>query len=172
MFAASGASSSFYVGWGGWTSEDGTEAPDRVKVVASEKSPRAGQSAELTIVPPYDGQAQVVVASDRVLSVQNVGVVAKGTRITLPVTAEWGEGAYVMVTVYSGRDPVLNAKPRRAVGIAHVPVDMASRTYKVTLDAPDVARPRTDQTVDVRIEGGPKEQVYLTRPPWTKASCN
>lgn len=161
-FAASGASSSFYVGWGGWTSEDGTEAPDRVKVVASEKSPRAGQSAELTIVPPYDGQAQVVVATDRVLSVQNVGVVAKGTRITLPVTAEWGEGAYVMVTVYSGRDPVLNAKPRRAVGIAHVPVDMASRTYKVTLDTPDVARPRTDQTVDVRIEGGPKEQVYLT----------
>jgi uncharacterized protein YfaS (alpha-2-macroglobulin family) len=135
-FAASGASSSFYVGWGGWTSEDGTEAPDRVKVVASEKSPKAGQSAELTIVPPYDGQAQVVVATDRVLSVQNVGVVAKGTRITLPVTAEWGEGAYVMVTVYSGRDPVLNAKPRRAVGIAHVPVDMASRTFKVTLDAP------------------------------------
>ncbi|MBA4338592.1 MAG: alpha-2-macroglobulin [Hyphomonas sp.] len=161
-FAASGASSSFYVGWGGWTSEDGTEAPDRVKVVASEKSPKAGQSAELTIVPPYDGQAQVVVATDRVLSVQNVGVVAKGTKITLPVTAEWGEGAYVMVTVYSGRDPVLNAKPRRAVGIAHVPVDMASRTFKVTLDAPDVARPRTDQTVDVKIEGGPKEQVYLT----------
>ncbi len=161
-FAASGASTSFYVGWGGWTSEDGTEAPDRVKVVAAEKSPKAGQNAELTIVPPYDGQAQVVVATDKVLSVQNVPVFAKGTKISLPVTAEWGEGAYVMVTVYSGRDPLLNAKPRRAVGVAHVPVDMASRTFKVTLEAPDIARPRTDQSVDVRIEGGPKEPVYLT----------
>ena len=160
--ASTGASTSFYVGWGGWTSEDGTEAPDRVKVVAAEKSPKAGQNAELTIVPPYDGQAQVVVATDKVLSVQNIPVFAKGTRITLPVTAEWGEGAYVMVTVYSGRDPLLNAKPRRAVGVAHVPVDMASRTFNVTLTAPDVARPKTDQTVDVRIEGGPKEPVYLT----------
>ncbi|MDP3459705.1 MAG: MG2 domain-containing protein, partial [Hyphomonas sp.] len=161
-FAASGASTSFYVGWGGWTSEDGTEAPDRVKVVAAEKSPKAGQNAELTIVAPYDGQAQVVVATDRVLSVQNLAVSAKGTKVTLPVTAEWGEGAYVMVTVYSGRDPVLNAKPRRAVGVAHIPVDMDARTFKVTLDAPDVARPLTNQSVDVRIEGGPKEQVYLT----------
>lgn len=161
-YASSGASTSFYVGWGGWTSEDGTEAPDRVKVVASEKSPKVGQSAELTIVPPYDGQAQVVVATDRVLSVQNLSVTAKGTKITLPVTAEWGEGAYVMVTVYSGRDPVLNAKPRRAVGVAHVPVDMASRTFKVAIAAPDVARPLTEQSVDVTITGGPKEQVYLT----------
>ncbi len=161
-FAASGASTSFYVGWGGWTSEDGTEAPDRVKVVAAEKSPRAGQNAELTIVAPYDGQAQVVVATDRVLSVQNLAVSAKGTKVSLPVTAEWGEGAYVMVTVYSGRDPLLNAKPRRAVGVAHVPVDMDARTFTVTLEAPDVARPLTNQSVDVKIEGGPKEQVYLT----------
>lgn len=160
--ASTGASTSFYVGWGGWTSQDGTEAPDRVKVVASEKSPKAGQNAELTIVAPYDGQAQVVVATDRVLSVQNLAVSSKGTKITLPVTAEWGEGAYVMVTVYSGRDPVLNAKPRRAVGVAHVPVDMDSRTFKVALTAPDVARPRTEQSVEVKIEGGPKEPVYLT----------
>ncbi|MEQ9504646.1 MAG: alpha-2-macroglobulin [Hyphomonas sp.] len=161
-FASSGASTSFYVGWGGWTSEDGTEAPDRVKVVVSEKEPRAGQNAELTIVPPYDGQAQVVVATDRVLSVQNLSVSSKGTKITLPVTAEWGEGAYVMVTVYSGRDPILNAKPRRAVGVAHVPVDMDSRTFKVTLDAPEIARPKTQMSVDVKVEGGPKEKVYLT----------
>ncbi|MBI1398610.1 alpha-2-macroglobulin [Hyphomonas sp.] len=157
-----GASTTFYVGWGGWTSEDGTEAPDRVKVIASETSPKAGQNAELTIVAPYDGQAQVVVATDRVLTVQNLAVSEKGTRITLPVTADWGEGAYVMVTVYSGRDPALRAKPRRAVGVAHVPVDMDSRTFNVSMTAPEVARPLTEQIVEVKIEGGPKEPVYLT----------
>lgn len=160
--AGVGASTSFYVGWGGWTSEDGTEAPDRVKVTAPSAAPKPGQNAEITIAAPYDGQAQVVVATDRVLSVQNLSVSAKGAKLVLPVTAEWGEGAYVMVTVYSGRDPILRAKPRRAVGIAHVPVDMSSRTFNVTLDAPDIARPKTQQSVDVRIEGGPREQVYLT----------
>lgn len=160
--ASIGASTSFYVGWGGWASADGTEAPDRVKVVAAEKTPKVGQNAELTILPPYDGQAQVVVATDRVLSVQNLSVSASGTRITLPVTEEWGEGAYVMVTVYSGRDPVLRAKPRRAVGIAHVPVDMATRTFALTINSPDLARPRGEQMVEVDIKGGPREPVFLT----------
>lgn len=160
--AGSSASMSFYVGWGGWTSEDGTEAPDRVKVAAAATSPKPGQNAEITIVAPYDGQAQVVVATDRILSVQNLAVSAKGSKVTLPVTADWGEGAYVMVSVYSGRDPSLQAKPRRAVGVVHVPVDMAARTFKVTLDAPDIARPKTQQSVDVRIEGGPREPVFIT----------
>ncbi|MFN7054395.1 alpha-2-macroglobulin family protein [Hyphomonas sp.] len=152
----------FNVGWGGFTTADGTEAPDRVRIVAAERTPRVGQQAELTVLPPYDGQAQVVVATDRVLSVQNLAVSTSGTRITLPVTEEWGEGAYVMVTVYSGRDPVLRAKPRRAVGVAHVPVDMAARTFALSIDAPDVARPRTRQMVEVKIDGGPREPVFLT----------
>lgn len=160
--AAVGTSMPFYVGWGGWAGADGSEAPDRVKVVAAERTPRVGQNAELTILPPYDGQAQVVVATDRVLSVQNLTVSASGTRITLPVTEEWGEGAYVMVNVYSGRDPVLRAKPRRAVGIAHVPVDMGARTFALQIDAPDVARPRGEQGIEVSISGGPREPVFLT----------
>lgn len=157
-----GVSMGFQVGWGGFTTADGTEAPDRVQVTAPERTPRIGQQAELTVMPPYDGHAQVVVATDRILSVQNLTVSASGTRITLPVTEEWGEGAYVMVTVYSGRDPVLRAKPRRAVGVAHVPVDMGARTFALTIDAPDVARPGTTQTLEVKIDGGPREPVFLT----------
>ncbi len=157
-----GVSMGFLVGWGGFTTADGTEAPDRVQVTAPERTPRIGQQAELTVMPPYDGNAQVVVATDRILSVQNLNVSASGTRITLPVTEEWGEGAYVMVTVYSGRDPVLRAKPRRAVGVAHVPVDMSSRTFGLSIEAPDIARPGTTQTLEVKIDGGPREPVFLT----------
>ncbi len=156
------SSLSFFAGWGGWTTEDGTEAPDRVKVVVPEGSLKPGASAPLTLVAPYDGKAQIVVATDRVLSVQNATVSAKGTRINLPVSAEWGEGAYVMVTVFSGRDPALRAKPRRAVGVAYVPVDMGGRTFKVGLTAPEIVRPRTKQKVEVTIEGGPREDVFLT----------
>ena len=156
------ASDDFYVGWGGRVSDDGVEAPDRVRVMGPEKSPTPGQTAEITIVPPYDGQAQIVVATDRVLSVQNLNVTAGGTRVSLPVTDAWGEGAYVMVNVYTERDPVLQAKPRRAVGVAHVPVNMESRTFSLTIDAPKVARPRGEQVIEVDFGGGPREPVFLT----------
>ena len=117
---------------------------------------------EITIVPPYDGQAQIVVATDRVLSVQNLNVTAGGTRVSLPVTDAWGEGAYVMVNVYSERDPILDAKPRRAVGVGYVPVDMSGRTYDVAIDAPDMTRPRREQMVEVTVEGGPGERAFVT----------
>lgn len=156
------ASDDFYVGWGGYVSEDGVEAPDRVKVTGPVKAPASGQTAEITIVPPYDGQAQIVVATDKVLSVQNIAVTEGGTRVTLPVNDEWGDGAYVMVTVYTERDPVLQAKPRRAVGVTYVPLNMEARTFDVSIDAPAVARPRGEQVVEVNIGNGPREPVYLT----------
>jgi len=160
--SATSASDDFYVGWGGYVSEDGVEAPDRVKVTGPAKAPTSGQTAEITIVPPYDGQAQIVVATDKVLSVQNIAVTEGGTRVTLPVNDEWGDGAYVMVSVYTERDPVLQAKPRRAVGVTYVPLNMDARTFNVSIDAPTVARPRGEQVIDVKIENGPKEPVYLT----------
>ncbi|MEM7004442.1 MAG: alpha-2-macroglobulin [Pseudomonadota bacterium] len=156
------ASTEFWVGWGGSVSGDGVEAPDRVTVRAPEEPVSVGQDVQIAVESPYDGLAQIVVATDKVLSVQNREVSAEGTRISLPVTEEWGEGAYVMVTVYTPRSPVLQAKPRRAVGVTHVPVDISNRTYELTINAPDVVRPRGEQRIDIDIEGGPREPVFLT----------
>ncbi len=156
------ASRSFYVGWGGSVSDDGVEAPDRVQVSVAGDNVRPGGTAEVTIVPPYDGDAQIVVATDRILSVETRVVTAQGTRVTLPVTADWGEGAYIMVTVFTNRDPVLDARPRRAVGVAYAPADMAERTFKLNISAPETVRPRREQLIEVEIEGGPREPVYLT----------
>ncbi|MEC7289904.1 MAG: MG2 domain-containing protein, partial [Pseudomonadota bacterium] len=109
------ASRAFRVGWGGDVSGDGVEAPDRVEVAVDDQQIVAGRPAAITIVPPYDGEAQIVVATDRILSIESRQVQASGTTVTLPVTDDWGEGAYVMVNVYTPRDPVVQSKPRRAV---------------------------------------------------------
>ncbi|MEM7766467.1 MAG: alpha-2-macroglobulin [Pseudomonadota bacterium] len=156
------ASRSFWVGWGGYASDDGVEAPDRVQVSIVDETVRPGRNAEITIVPPYDGEAQIVIATDRILAVETRPVTAEGTRLTLPVTDDWGEGAYVMVNVFTEREPVMAAKPRRAVGIAYAPVDMNPRTFNLTLNAPDVIRPRREQLIEVEIDGGPREGVFLT----------
>ncbi len=156
------ASQSFYVGWGGAVSSDGVEAPDRVEVSVNEQKIVSGRPAALTIVPPYDGEAQIVVATDKVLSVETRQVSSEGTEITLPVSDEWGEGAYVMVNVYTPRDPVVQSKPRRAVGLAYVPVSVETRTFEVNIEAPDLVRPRRSQTVTVDLEGGPNEKAFVT----------
>lgn len=156
-------STQFYVGWGGSVGDDGVEAPDRVDVSAPTEAVRVGRDAEIGILPPFDGEAQIVVATDRVLSVQTRPVSKDGTRVQLPVTEEWGEGAYVMVSVYTKRDPLLNAKPRRAVGVTYAPVDMANRTFEVNLKTrSDVVRPGREHMIEVDIEGGPRERVFMT----------
>ena len=152
----------FWVGWGGYVSEDGVEAPDRVTVTGPGEAPQVGRNVQIAIAAPYDGEAEIVVATDRVISIQTRSVSADGTQVSLPVTEEWGEGAYIMVTVYSPRDPALQAKPRRAVGVAYVATDVSKRTFELTINAPNVVRPRREQLITVDIEDGPREPVYLT----------
>ncbi|MEO1554456.1 MAG: alpha-2-macroglobulin family protein, partial [Pseudomonadota bacterium] len=156
------ASRTFYVGWGGNVSDDGVEAPDRVQVVVEEQQIVSGRPAALTIVPPYDGEAQIVVATDRILSMETRQVQASGTSITLPVSDDWGEGAYVMVNVYTPRDPVVQSKPRRAVGVGYVPVNMDTRTFDVDIEAPELIRPGEAETITVAVAGGPREKAFVT----------
>ncbi|HRE43488.1 MAG TPA: MG2 domain-containing protein, partial [Terricaulis sp.] len=115
----------FGVGWGG-PAEDGS-TPDMVTVVAPDNPVRVGGRARVQIRAPYAGEAQIVVATDRVLETRTVRVGEGGTNIDVPVSADWGSGAYVLVTVMTPRDPVNLPVPRRAVGVAYVPVDMGAR---------------------------------------------
>jgi alpha-2-macroglobulin len=152
----SGAESSqrFGVGWGGPADDDAT--PDMVSVVAPTEPVRPGARARVQIRPPYPGEAQIVVATDRVIETRTVRVDADGAVIDLPVTAEWGSGAYVLVTVMTPRDPVNLPVPRRAIGVAYVPVDMGQRTLEVVAgEGLRNVRPRTRLEVPVVIRNAP-----------------
>lgn len=156
------ASHGFWVGWAGRTLS-GEEAPDQVRVAASDSAPAAGDSVSVSIKPPYAGLADVVVATDRILSSRQVRVGEGGTEIDLRVTDEWGAGAYVMVTVYTPRDAVSQPRPRRAVGVTYVPVNVEERTFEMTLDAPEVVVPNETLDVKVTAKGGPKgETAFVT----------
>jgi uncharacterized protein YfaS (alpha-2-macroglobulin family) len=148
------ASQRFGVGWGGPADDDAT--PDMVTVVAPENPVRPGARARVQIRPPYAGEAQIVVATDRVIETRTVRVSSDGTTVDLPVTAEWGSGAYVLVTVMTPRDPVNLPVPRRAVGVAYVPVDMAGRTLQVAVgEGLQNVRPRTTVQVPIQVRGAP-----------------
>lgn len=156
------ASAGFWAGWYGAT-VDGVAAPDEVRIAVPETPPKVGSTVRLAVRAPYAGMAEVVVATDRILLTRQMNLPAGGAELSLPVTDSWGAGAYVMVTAYTPRDRQSRPQPRRAVGVAYVPVDMATRTYEVTLGVPKVARPNTKLKVDLTAQGGPgKETVYAT----------
>ncbi|MEM9421115.1 MAG: alpha-2-macroglobulin family protein, partial [Pseudomonadota bacterium] len=156
------ASSGFWVGWRGRT-VSGVEAPDEVRVVGADAPASIGAETTISIRPPYAGEAEIVVATDRVLSTQHITVNADGTDVALPVTEEWGAGAYVMVTVYTPRDAATSPKPRRAVGVAYLPTDVGPKTFNVVLDVPDIAEPNQTLTLPIEVTNGPqREAVYAT----------
>ncbi|MGE0045984.1 MAG: alpha-2-macroglobulin, partial [Hyphomonadaceae bacterium] len=153
-------STRFHAGWGGGAESD---TPDMVTVAGPTEPVRPGGRAQIQIRPPYAGQAQVVIATDRVLSMRTVNVPAGGATVTIPVDNDWGGGAYVLVTVMTPRDPVNLPVPRRAVGVAYIPVDMASRTLDVAIaDGLGTVRPRQRISVPVNVRntrGG--EETYV-----------
>ncbi len=156
------ASRGFWVGYGAQP-EAGVEAPDRVRLSGPANPPRLGERAEVTVLAPYAGRAEVVIATDRVIETRSISVPEGGARVTLQATEAWGAGAYVMVSVYTPRDAVDQPRPRRAVGVIHIPVNVESRTFGLSLDAPDRIEP--DQTLDVTVtaESGPvREGAFLT----------
>ncbi|MCL4714599.1 MAG: alpha-2-macroglobulin family protein [Hyphomonadaceae bacterium] len=153
---ANGAESSqrFGVGWGGPSEDDAT--PDMVSVTPPENPTRPGARARVHIRPPYAGEAQIVVATDRVIEMRTVRVSSEGTNIELPMTAAWGSGAYVLVTVMTPRDPVNLPVPRRAIGVAYAPVDMGQRTLEVVAgDGLQNVRPRTTVNVPIQVRNAP-----------------
>lgn len=147
----------FGVGWGGPADDDST--PDMVTVIPPQDGVRPGGRARVQIRAPYAGEAQIVVATDRVIEMRTVHVGANGTTIDLPVTEEWGGGAYVLVTVMTPRDPVNLPVPRRAVGVAYVDVDTAERELQVAVgDGLGVVRPRQRLEVPIQVRNIPAGQ--------------
>src|SRR6185436_1338727 len=94
----------FASGWGA-PSED-ADAPDVVRVTAGTGHYSQGDTVDITLKPPYAGEAQIAVATDRLIDFKTVAVGQKGTTVRLKSSAAWGGGAYVMVSVIQPRDAV------------------------------------------------------------------
>jgi hypothetical protein len=141
----------FASGWGA-PAQEGT-APDAVRVTAGSDKYVQGDTVAITLKAPYAGEAQVAVATDRVVAFQNVTVGPNGTTVRLKSDARWGGGAYVLVTVVQPRDPGRTPKPRRALGLVYVPLEPAGRRLQVQIETPEKVSGKQALTVPIRVVG-------------------
>ena len=132
-------------GWG--EPAQGEEAPDTVRVSAGPKTYAQGDTVEVTLKAPYAGEAQVAVATDRLIDFKTVSVGRDGTTVRLKSNAQWGGGAYVLVSVIQPRDPAVTPKPRRALGVVYVPLEPRGRKLTVAF----AAKPKLDSKAPVEV---------------------
>jgi uncharacterized protein YfaS (alpha-2-macroglobulin family) len=162
---ATGAQSSlrFHVGW--WVGAELPDVPDKLEAALDKTSYQPGETARLFIKAPFAGEAELAIASDRVLSLRALSLPAGGTTLDVPVDASWGSGVYALVSAYRPSDapgPQQHG-PGRAVGVAWLGIDSSGRTLATTLTPPDVARPRSPVEIPVKVAGlAAGEEAYIT----------
>jgi uncharacterized protein YfaS (alpha-2-macroglobulin family) len=143
----------FASGWGEPAKD--VDAPDLVRVSAGIKAYKQGDTVEITLKPPYAGEAQIAVATDRIVDFKSVSMSAAGGTVRLKSTAAWGGGAYILVSVIQPRDAVSSPKPGRALGVVYVPLDPKDRKLAVGIGTPTKQHSKAKLDVPLTIKGQP-----------------
>lgn len=151
-------SARFYAGW--WVSEDPNPTPDKLTVALDRTSYRAGDTAKVRIEPPFAGDVLLFIANDRVLETRDISVPADGATVEIPVSSDWGSGAYVLATAFrpSGEGGQRRHGPGRAVGVAWFGIDVTERVLGVSIDAPAEIRPNQRLDLPLTVTGVPQGQ--------------
>lgn len=151
----------FSAGW--YSAEGATDTPDMLQVSLDAKAYAPGDTARLRITARDAGKALITVMSDRLIDMKAVELGQGDTEIDLPVTDDWGAGAYVTATLIRPLDRAQSRNPSRALGLAYAPVAPGKRALQVAFDMPEEAAPRGPMDIALKVSGAvPGEQVYAT----------
>jgi len=158
---ASSSTYEFYAGY--YYAEAGSDTPDELDVALDKSAYRPGDTAILKLDPQFAGTALVLVVDDGIIDMKSVQVPAEGTSVELPVTEQWGPGAYVTATLYRPADATEKRMPARALGVAYADVEPGELQLGVSIDKPDVASPRAPLTAKVKLANvKPGDKAYVT----------
>lgn len=158
-YAAS--SMSFYAGW--YAPAETSDTPDTLQVSLNADSYAVGDTAQLRINARDAGLAVVEVLSNRVLSRDVVQIAAGGTLTEVPVTEDWGTGAYVAATLLRPMDVAAGRNPHRALGLDYASVDPGTKQLAVALDVPETANPRGPLDIGIAVDGvSDGDTAYVT----------
>ena len=109
---ASGAQTSlrFHVGW--WVDAALPDVPDKLTATLDKANYQPGDTARLMIKAPFAGEAELAIASDRILALRSVKLPLEGATVEIPVDAAWGSGVYALVTAYRPQNTAAPAPGR------------------------------------------------------------
>ena len=155
------AATDFYAGWYG--AADVSSTPDTLELSLDKSAYDPGDTATVRIVPRYAGKALITVLSNRLIDMVAVDVTEGENLVILPVTDDWGAGAYITATVIRPMDTAAGRNPARSLGLSYAPVDPGPRYLSASFDMPAEAEPRKPLQVSLKVEGvASGETAYAT----------
>ena len=151
---------SFTVGWSG---DQTADTPDLLDMTLDRASYRSGDTMKVHLNPRFAGKATLAVVGDKMHEIRVVDVAAAGSDIALPVRADWGPGAYLVVLAHRPLDQAAKRMPGRSLGTAWFDIDQDKRSLAVNLDAPEKIRPRGTLALPIKVAGfEPGEEARIT----------
>lgn len=152
-------SMSFDAGW--YASANATQTPDLLEASLDKQLYKSGDTATLRIVSRYAGTALVTVMSNRLIDMKAVEVSEGENLITLPVTDDWGSGAYVSASVLRPMDAVAGQNPARALGLSHAAIDPENAKLAATFETTGEAAPRGPLTARLKVDNAEGETYAM-----------
>lgn len=152
----------FEAGWG-WEDNKGLDPrPDKVKLALDKAAYKAGDTLTLTVTPPHEGEAQLLVEAGTLLTTQAF-TARRGGTVTLTVTPEWERhDVYITALVFRPGSAQDKTTPSRAVGIIHVPMDRQARKLDVAIAAAAQVEPSQPLSVTVKAPQLKGQQAFVT----------
>lgn len=116
----------------GYGGVDGAPHPAKVNLLFDKKGYRPGDTARVTVVPPDEGEALVMVEGKGLLWARRVAVAKEGTVVEIPVSPSWkSHDIYLSAVVLRQTAPKEPETPLRALGVRHFPLDRGDRALDV-----------------------------------------
>ncbi|MDM9620635.1 alpha-2-macroglobulin family protein [Rhizobium sp. S96] len=151
----------FDAGW--FVQAASTETPDGLEIALDKDSYKVGDTAKLKVTSRYAGELMIAAGTETLVAVHNASIGDKGGEVDIPVTADWGAGAYVTATLFRPGDAQDSHMPMRAIGVKWLKVDPADRALQVKIDAPEKMLPRGSLPISLAVAGaGANEDAYVT----------
>jgi uncharacterized protein YfaS (alpha-2-macroglobulin family) len=138
--------------------------PDQVALSLDKPQYDLGEQATLTLVPPADGEALVLLESDRPLWSKRIPVKKSGTKLHIPIPVDQArQDIYVTAVVFEPATADQGTAPRRSFGLAHLKLNHEPRRLKLEILAPDQARPNQQLPIKVKLSQlPPNSQTRVT----------
>ncbi len=155
------ASVGFDAGW--YAPVAGSDTPDTLEVSLDKERYKIGDTAKLRVNARFAGKVLVAALDNRIIDMKAVDVDAGESLIDMPVTEEWGPGAYLTATLIQPMDVDAGRNPSRAIGVQWAEVDVDDRKFDVSFLTPDKVDPRGPMLAELKIANLPKgETAYAT----------
>lgn len=159
---AGGAATSveFDAGW--FVEASSTETPDALEIGLDKENYKVGDTAKLKVSPRFAGELLLTVGTDTLVTAKTANIPAGGGEVEIPITADFGPGAYVTATLFRPGEAQESRMPMRAIGVTWLAVDPGTDKLAIKLSPPEKTLPRQALDIPIEVAGaGVGEEAYI-----------